>query len=110
MKPNLLTILLGIVLVLCSIDHVGLMAGTMEHDDTASHGCLKNFCMTLISKDVSSPEKTAGFLLLISLMLVSGFSHRFIGKDTSLRYILIKGDHPPKISIKLYQLHAAYLI
>jgi hypothetical protein len=110
MKSKLLTIALGTVLVLCSIDHVGPMAGTTDHSDTASHGCLKNFCVTLTSKDVSSSDKSVWFLLLQSLMSVSWLSHGFIGKDRASRYFLIKEDHPPKSSIKLYQLHAAYLI
>ena len=105
--------MLAVVMVfsaaLCGFDHGGPVAGTAKHGEGNPTGCIVDHCVTLISKNFSSPANAAGLFWLFAVALGFGLSHR-LGVVPRGYSRLLKTKHPPHASNKLYQLHAAYLI
>lgn len=108
-KSLILATAVFVALAFCGIDNLGPVGMATGHADAPESSCLADSCLTLTSKDASSPARTAGFILLLFLGLTAGFSGHFL-QAPSLRLLFAKDGPPPKVSNKLYQLHAAYLL
>ncbi|MBI3610510.1 MAG: hypothetical protein HY204_07400 [Nitrospirae bacterium] len=102
-----LAVALSFTVVLCNLDHVGPMA---EHGHETFSGCVIDQCVTLTSKDFSSPAGAAEVFLLLAAALGFGFYHRLFGIEARGRSYFIDANHLPRASNKLYQLHVSYLL
>ena len=105
----LLAALLSLAVILCGLDHRGLMMSATGHTETAAQGCAGDTCATLIAKDIVSPLKATGILLL-TFLLVFRFPNLLSRSPfPSLNYLRPDGIHP-KTSNKHYRLHSVFLL
>lgn len=101
---------LCIAVAVCSIDHVSPMNGAADHAHTAAPGCIPNLCVTMVSQDAPLSGKTGAFFLLLSVLLISGFTPHLPDTHPHNRTLLVSANHFPRASNKLYRLHAVYLL
>jgi hypothetical protein len=105
-----LAVALSFTVVLCNLDHVGPRAEMTGHGHETFSGCVIDQCVTLTSKDVSSPAPAAEVFLLLAAVLGFGLYQRLPGTEARGRSHFIDANHLPRASNKLYQLHVSYLL
>ena len=95
--------------VLCGVDHVGMISGDAGHGQSQEeHGCSSDPYLRLALEGIS-PAGVSGMFLLIGLLYLTPFLNMsLLGFDTPspLRFRGL----PSKHSNPLYQLHGAYRI